>query len=163
MFFLCLALLGCQDIKPIEKPVDLIDQNTMQEILFDIALVNAARGFNVQQLVQNKIKPEKYIFEKYNIDSTRYTQSTNYYSSHIEKYKKMHLAVKERIEVLHAFNDSAERVEKKRKDSIKKIETAAAKKRLDSIKEARKDSVVDPRALKSAPKALKQKLNDEQR
>jgi len=153
-----IAVWSCQDIQPIEKPDNLIGKETMEEILFDLALVNAARGFNVQKLVQNRIAPEKYIFEKYNIDSVQYAQSTNYYSSHIETYKKMNLAIQGRIEVLYEVNDSLEKIEKKRKDSIRKVEAAAAKKRLDSIRELRGDSLIDPRPLNIRPEIMEQKV-----
>jgi len=147
-----LIILGCQDIQPIEKPDNLIDKETMEEILFDIALVNAARGFNIQKLVQNKIAPEKYIFEKYNIDSVQYAQSTNYYSSSIEVYKKMHLSIQKRLDTLFQFHDSLAKIEKKHKDSIEKIKSEAKKKRLDSIRSLNKDTIIDDSPFLVTPK-----------
>ncbi len=85
LYFLlaCLAI-SCQDIQPVEKPVNLIEKATMQEIIYDIAIVNGARGYDMQKLSRYGVAPETYVFDKYDIDSLQYAQSVAYYSSDIE-------------------------------------------------------------------------------
>ena len=151
-------VLGCQDLKPVEKPDDLIDRETMEEILFDLALVNAARGFNIQQLVQNKIKPETYIFEKYSIDSLQFAASTTYYATRLEEYRAMYTRVKKRVDTLRAFHDSIERKDKKRRDSIRKAEGEASKKRLDSIQKSKSDTLKRGRPSFTKPQSFTPQL-----
>lgn len=135
-----LFCIGCQDLDPVKKPDNLIGKETMKEITFDLAMVNAARGFNPQKLVRNKIKPECYIFDKYGIDSVQFVQSTTYYATRLEEYRDIYQTVKNRLDTLHAYHDSIERTDKKIKDSIRNAKSKAAKKRLDSIKGQQPDT-----------------------
>ncbi len=152
-------LVGCQDIERIKKPDDLIGTETMEEILFDLAIVSAARGMNPQKMVQKKIKPETYVFEKYNIDSLQFATSTNYYATDLEKYGAMYRKVQERIDTLHTFHDNVYKADKKMKDSIKKIEAEERKKRQDSLKTKNGDSLNKDKGLRVTPAFLQRQLD----
>ena len=142
---LALLMIGCQDIPPVEKPDNLIDEETMEEIIYEISVVNSARGYNMQLLSKYGVEPETYVFNKFGIDSLQYANSVAYYSSDIEVYKKMYQSVEQRVEKEFSHYDSLAKIEKKVKDSLR---TARARelqrekdsiKKLDSIKGIKKD------------------------
>ena len=57
---------------------------------------------------------KKFIFNKYKIDSITYHQNQRYYASKVDKYKRMHKKVLERLEqVKSQTNDTFENKEKK--------------------------------------------------
>lgn len=74
----------------IEKPENLIDRNTMEKILYDIALLQAVKGHDATLLPKNKINPKTYIYQKYKIDSAQFANSNKYYASDITVYKAMY-------------------------------------------------------------------------
>ncbi len=136
---LSLVLLGCQNITPVQPPERLIPKQKMESIIYDIAVVNAARGFNVQRLKRYKVSPETYIFEKHKIDSLQFAQSTVYYAANAEEYKEMYLNVEARIESLRADFQAKENAFQRKKDSIRTAQVLARRKR-DSIKRANGDT-----------------------
>lgn len=137
-----LFLSSCQEIKPVEAPDDLIDRATMESIIYDIAVVNSARGHNVQRLSQNGVSPEKYIFEKYKIDSLQFNSSTLYYASDLERYKEMYAAVEKRLVAEHTYYDSITKEEKRVKDSIRTATAQKIRKKKDSLKNKEKKDTV---------------------
>ena len=153
---------GCQDLKPVEKPEGLIDEAQMEEILMDLALVNAARGFNPQMLIRNRVEPEKYIYDKYGIDSLQFAQSTIYYGAQVEKYRTFLTTVQHRLDSLHSHYDSLNRIDKKHKDSIKKARAEASKKTLDSIRKNRGDSLRNTVPERIQPRVIEQSIDLQQ-
>lgn len=90
-------LVGCQH-NAVEKPANLIDQETMVDILYDLALLEAIKAQNPYAPQNQNLQPKEYIFKKYSIDSVQFSSSNRYYISQIEQYKKMYDQVAERIE-----------------------------------------------------------------
>ncbi len=129
-------VVSCQDIQPVEKPADLIDRTKMKEILYEIAVVNAARGINIQKLSQYGVNPETYIFEKFTIDSVQFANSVTYYSSDIESYREMYVDIQKRVDIEYSYNDAKAKAEKKVKDSIRTERAKVLQKEKDSIKTA---------------------------
>lgn len=127
-------VISCQDIQPVEKPSDLIDREKMEEILYEIAVVNAARGISVQKLSQYGVNPETYIFEKFTIDSLQFEKSVTYYASDIESYRDMYLSIQKRVEGEFTQYDSLAKIEKKVKDSIRTERARQLQREKDSIK-----------------------------
>ena len=121
-----LSFSSCQDVKKVEKPDNLIPEAKMIDVLTEMALVHAARNYNKKKLESTGIEPEKYIFEKFNIDSLQFERSNDYYSDQYNDYERIYDSVKVRLQIL-----------KKRLDSIRDIEVKIE----DSIKQARKDSI----------------------
>ena len=144
---LLLLLISCQDIAKVTSPENLIERDKMENIIYDIALVNAARGFNVQQLKRNNVSPDTYVFEKHSIDSLQYAQSTVYYASDSENYKTMYQNVQKRVDALHQKLQAEEAVFQKQKDSIRTAEVKARRKR-DSIRKAKGDTLNAPKVLR---------------
>jgi Domain of unknown function (DUF4296) len=125
VFLFFYTLLSCSD-KAIEKPKNLIDETTMENILYDLSLIQAIKGHDYKLLPKKSIDPQKYIYQKYKIDSSQFAQSNKYYSSDIDGYKKMYDRVIEKIKAEKKVLDAKvskefKEKQKKTKDSISKI------------------------------------------
>jgi len=108
-----LFVVGCQDIPDVEKPENLIERAKMEAIIYEMSILNGARGYDIQKLSKYDVKPETYIFEKFDIDSLQYAKSVSYYSSDIEAYKNMYLSIQKRIDGEFSLYDSLAKIEKK--------------------------------------------------
>lgn len=131
--------VSCQDLKKTEKPDNLIPEEKMIDILTELSLLHAARNYNKFKLEETGIKPDKYIFEKFNIDSLQFEKSNNYYAEQYSQYERIYDSVKARIEVMKSRLDSLRAIDVKREDSIKQAEKDSLK-ALDSL-EVNKDSI----------------------
>lgn len=92
------SLLSCNE-NPVETPDSLLDEEVMVDILYDIALLQAAEGYVPEKLNSSSIKVNSFIYEKYKIDSITYYQNHKYYAADVKKYKKMYKEVIDRIEI----------------------------------------------------------------
>lgn len=110
--FLC-TLVSCSE-KIVEKPKNLIPQEKMAAILYDISLLNAGRSINESILVEHHLEPMAYIYNKYNIDSLQLVQSDTYYASLPIVYEAIYTQIKERLE------QEEERRETERKEAANK-------------------------------------------
>ncbi len=102
--FLGVFVISCSK-NPVPKPDNLLDEELMTEILFDIAILQAAEGTMQHRLAENNIKSNLFIYEKYKIDSLTFHQNQKYYASKTRKYKKMHQKVLERLDEIKAANE----------------------------------------------------------
>ena len=121
LVFLCLS---CTSNSIYKKPDDLISKDSMKMILKDLYLASAAKN------IKNKRQQRRFsyiplVYQKYKIDSTRFKESSLYYTSRIDDYEPM------LKEVLKLLEDERAMYAKQRatRDSI----------RQDSIKKARKE------------------------
>ena len=133
--FMC--LISCQDIPPVEKPDNFINQKTMENILYESVLISSARGYNIAQLKLLGIQPEIYIYDKFDIDSLTYAKNLAYYTADVDAYKSLNAKVLERVKAELKVNDSIERVQKKEQDSLRTLkarEVQAKFKQNDSAK-----------------------------
>jgi hypothetical protein len=138
IFSLGLFVFGCKpQLKP-EKPENLIPKDEMTLVLYDLFVVNSAKGID-RVLFENKgINPEVYILEKYNIDSTQFAKSNDYYAHDIEVYNDIIEKVKERItleaEKFEVISKEEQNKERKR-DSLKRkdLKMSLEKKLIDGI------------------------------
>ncbi len=94
--FLIVTFLSCAE-KEAEKPKNLIPQDKMEEILYDLNFLQAIRNTNYQVFQRKNINPEEYIYTKYNVDSLQFAQSNKYYVKNPENYEKMIDRIVERI------------------------------------------------------------------
>ena len=108
----------------------------MVDLLYDAAVVNAAKGSNIKVLENNGVFPEKYIFEKHGIDSLQFVTSNEYYSYNPEIYKGIYLKVLDRLEAEKAIHQKVLDAEKKVNDSLSELK----KKEEDSIAKIRKQT-----------------------
>lgn len=89
--------VGCNN-NPLQKPENLIDQETMENIFYDLTILEAVKSQNPYDSVKQSIHPKEFIYKKYNIDSVQYVKSNQYYISQIELYKRMFESVNERLQ-----------------------------------------------------------------
>ncbi len=80
----------------LDKPNNLINDDTMIEILTDLSIMDAMKN---QNSVNGTLKFEinDYVFKKYQIDSLQFAQSNKYYASDVPKYKRMYKIVNEKL------------------------------------------------------------------
>ena len=56
-------------------PDNLIAEEKMVDILYDMSLISVSKGINKRILENNGMKPKKYILKKHNIDSLQFVLS----------------------------------------------------------------------------------------
>jgi hypothetical protein len=130
-----LILISCGE-KVIEEPENLISEEEMTSILYDLAILNSTKGTNPSFLKKNNIELMPFIFKKYKIDSLQFAQSDLYYASIPLKYQGIYETVEER---LTKKVEALEKEKKRRADSTKEV----SKLRRDSLKTTIKLPVKD--------------------
>lgn len=95
LFVISFTMVSCKN-EIIEKPNNLIEKDKMKEIIYDLAILEAAR--NQGSATQNYPKASVFLKQKYKVDSLTFAQSTQYYASDIKEYKKMYEEVKKRLD-----------------------------------------------------------------
>lgn len=73
-----------------KKPKNLLDRETMTNIFYDLAILESTQGFLPKILSENQITPNKFIYQKYKIDSLDFVQNNRYYASDVELYKRIY-------------------------------------------------------------------------
>lgn len=97
LFLLFAILISCQ--KPaVQKPDNLIDEEVMVDIMYDISVLEAMKSQKAVILEANAINPNTYIYKKYKIDSLQFANSDKFYASDIKKYKEIFDKVNKRME-----------------------------------------------------------------
>ena len=132
LYLIVLLLLTSCSVDKIEKPKNLIKKSEMIDLLIDMKIAQKAKN------IQNKHKKKNvnymsYVYEKYNIDSTQFKESNNYYTEKLDLYHEIYSKVEERLA------DSIAKYEKiiKIKDSLTKEEKKKKRKpkiKLDELK-----------------------------
>ncbi len=114
---LFLLLAGCVR-ETVKKPENLIPEHVMKEIIYDMAILNATRNTGVDVLRANHLLPERYVYEKYQIDSLQFAESTKYYASDPESYALLYEEIEMRLKQL---KDSLEEIDREKNEKpIKK-------------------------------------------
>lgn len=129
ILFLGILIFGCEPrLKP-EKPQNLIPKDKMTLVLYDMFVINSAKGINRLKLEKNGINPERYILTKHSIDSVQFAKSNDYYAHDLEVYDEIIEAVKQKIT---SNKENFEALEKKDvpskrrvKDSLKRLKSKA--------------------------------------
>jgi Domain of unknown function (DUF4296) len=80
-----------------EKPEKLLEKGQMENIMYDISLLQAIRSFAPQKLTDNNVDASTYIFKKYKIDSLTLAQNQMYYAQDLKTYSEMQKSVSERL------------------------------------------------------------------
>ena len=99
------TLTSCK--KPIvEKPKTLLDKEQMENIIYDITLLEAIRS---QNFGSQKYYPSttEFIKKKYKVDSFTFVQNTKYYASDIKEFKKIYERVREKVDEQIVLNDKS--------------------------------------------------------
>ncbi|RED46671.1 uncharacterized protein DUF4296 [Winogradskyella eximia] len=123
---LSVFVLACNGIEKPKKPDNLISKDQMSDLLYDLYIINSAKGVNRNLLQSNGFNPENYILEKYNIDSTQFADSNTYYTFDTEEYSAIINKVKARLEkekeIFEELQDKENDSIKKHKDSIRNLD-----------------------------------------
>ena len=118
LFILYSMVVGCQE-SAVSKPDNLIDEDVLVSILYDLSLLEAMKSQNPAVLETNNINPNTYIYSKYKIDSLQFAKSNKYYASDIKKYKEIVENVNKKIEEQKTLLTKPKQVNK----SNSKVET----------------------------------------
>lgn len=90
-----------------DKPQNLISEENMINIFYDLAIMDAMRSHNPLSLETRGLKPDSYVYAKYKIDSLQFANSNKYYAADIEKYKTMYSEVAKRLKTKIAKEEMA--------------------------------------------------------
>ena len=131
VFTICtvILMLGCQDKVTYEKPEGLLSKQEMIDILYDMHLVVGTSNILNVHLEKNR-NYMSLVYEKYGIDSTRFSQANIYYTAHIQEYEEIFDEVQRRLgnlkEVMEPQSDSISdfsdkaREANRKKDSVER-------------------------------------------
>ncbi|MEM1003456.1 MAG: DUF4296 domain-containing protein, partial [Bacteroidota bacterium] len=86
-------ILGCQNKLKVEKPDNLISQQDMSNILYDMFIISSSKGSSINILKDNGIQPDVFILQKHGIDSLQFIDSNNYYAHDIQVYNEILMSV----------------------------------------------------------------------
>jgi Domain of unknown function (DUF4296) len=89
------VVVSCKQ-SAVEKPKNLIDENQMVDIIYDLALLDAlkSQGLNTQR---NFPTAGEFLKKKYKVDSVTFAANSKYYAADIANYKKMYEKVRARL------------------------------------------------------------------
>lgn len=92
---LLLSIVACNQV--VEKPDNLIDEDQMVDMIYDISLLDAVKNQGVVSQVTYPTTSQ-FLKSKYKVDSLTFAKSSQYYAADYKKYKKMYEEVKQRLE-----------------------------------------------------------------
>ena len=90
LIFLIL-ILGCTS----DAPENLIGEEKMESIIFDIMILNASYNYDLK--IDNNLLSDELIYKKYDIDSLQFYESELYYSRNPKIHFNISSNVKKRI------------------------------------------------------------------
>jgi hypothetical protein len=138
VFFL-IFVMSCSS--KVVKPKNLISEEKMVNIIYEVSILTAAKGVNKRELEDNGIFPEEFVYSKYNIDSLQFVSSLDYYASKIDTYDKIYTKVeerimseKERIEIVVADDKKNNKNKKHKKVAQRSVDQIVGTLKVDSEK-----------------------------
>ena len=111
-------LSSCQDLQRTKRPDDLIPEEKMVDIITEVSLLQGARSYHKEILEQNGLNPREYIWRRFDVDSSQFARSSNFYAENYEQYQRIYDSVKSRLEEMKDVYDSLRQEEERVKDSI---------------------------------------------
>ncbi|HMB62239.1 MAG TPA: DUF4296 domain-containing protein [Eudoraea sp.] len=132
-------LLVCCGEKVIEPPENLIPGEKMTDILYDLALINAAKSTNPKILEDHLIEPMQYIYDKYAIDSIQFVKSDVYYASIPAEYAAIYENVSNRLEKEKKEIEDARK--KKNEESRINLEQDTVNKKVNTVRKTEQDTI----------------------
>ncbi len=126
IFLVFLTALSCAD-EVVQKPENLIPREQMTDILYELAILNSAKGTNKALLEEHFDSPTTFLFNQYGIDSLQFVKSDLYYASQPLVYEGIYKEVAARLEFqkeqleeeMKLRNDSLINRSRKLRDSLK--------------------------------------------
>jgi len=126
ILILTILIVSCKN-EIVERPENLIPEEKMVNILFDIAIVTANNSLDHKVTKDKVISPEEYVYEKYKIDSLQLAESTVYYSSDPDVQLRIFEKLEKQLETLKTGLEEES-------DSVKLKKPKALKRKNDSLK-----------------------------
>ena len=121
-----LIVIGaCSNKNEIPKPAKPIDKAVMENILYDLSLLQALKSYSPGKLTDNSINSKTYIYQKYKIDSLQFVENNKYFASDIDAYKIMFENVSNRLQNEKSKIDTI--ITKESKIKAKKIRDSIVK------------------------------------
>ena len=108
-------LVSCTSNTIYKKPDNLIPREQMVDLLTDMFIARAAHNIKNKD-DKRKINYMPLVYEKYKIDSLRFSDSNLYYMSRVDEYEAIYKEVEARLTAKHTTIKKAN----KRKDSLNK-------------------------------------------
>ena len=87
-FLLLIVFNSCDKDFKAPKPATLIEKSMMEDILYDISLLKAAKSKKFKVLNDNNVHTDVYVYKKYKIDSIILRQNIEYYATNSFKTAK---------------------------------------------------------------------------
>ena len=138
LIFIVFIFFSCnKDSKKITVPENLISQEKMIDVIYEMTLINVSKGVNRSVLENNGVVPEIYIFNKYKIDSLQFALSNEFYSNDLDKYLEIYNSVKEKLQQNKQI--ALDSIEVYKKDRAKRSKEIANENRM--INSKIKDSI----------------------
>ena len=133
LFIFCVVLISCGE-KVIKEPEQLISKEKMADILYDLAILTAAKNTSTGILVKNKIETMEYLYTKYGIDSVQFVENNLYYASIPSEYVAIYKEVDSRLESVQKVMDEARKI---KADSIREASVKAKENKIKPTKDLR--------------------------
>ena len=87
------VLVGCELSN--KKPDNLIDKEQMENIIFDILILNSINANSLMS--KGEVVGDEFVFERYSVDSIQFYESEIYYSKRPRDHFEIYSNVKKRI------------------------------------------------------------------
>jgi len=113
-----IILFSCGE-EVIDKPVNLISKEKMVDILYDLAIIDAAKSTGPHVMENENFAPMQFIYSKYEIDSIQFVSSDLYFASKPLEYEDIYKKIEERIK---KEKERFEKLKEKKKDSLNQEE-----------------------------------------
>lgn len=97
IIFLLVFISSCTSNTIYKKPENLISKDQMVDLLVDLQLALGAKAVKNKD-GKRKVEYMHLVYEKYGIDSTRFSESNFYYTTNIDDYNKILKKVKKRLD-----------------------------------------------------------------
>jgi hypothetical protein len=135
-------LISCTSNTILEEPKDLIPRDSMSLLVQEMMIATSSKYVKNKGL-QKKINYMPFVFDRFNVDSTRFQTSNLYYMSKIDLYQEIFEDAKANLEKQkNIYDTQKKRLDSIKKDSIKKIRDLKKKLLLsDSLRNPKKKSV----------------------
>ena len=89
---------SCNDFSYNEKPKNLIDEETMEKILFEAIMMDVMNTFSEKNPDFLELFGVNYLYQKYGVDSIQLIQSDKYYSKNPRIYFRIYNKVLDQME-----------------------------------------------------------------
>lgn len=123
LYFFVLSVVSCNQ-KAADKPDNLIAEDKMAEILYELSVINASRSFRTSN-ANEVMDINATFFDFHGIDSLQFAVSNAYYASQPKQYLKI---VERAEDLLEAQKDSLVGIKKNQQIDTAKVKMRRLKK-----------------------------------